>query len=227
MTRTGGGAPFVLLHGAFRGPWAWERVRPLLEASGHDVHTPDMSAPEATLASCIRTLADTLDDGNLSDIRLVGHSQGGFIARAASQYLAGAISELAYLDAPVPHHGQRAFDFRPAGTPEPAVRRGDTVPASPVAEGDDVSAEDAAWINERLVPQAVAISMEPVALDHPAALALPERFAFCSGTPPGYPCERTRVALDESATPYTLLHAAHDAPVTAPRDVARWLLGAL
>ena len=93
------------------------------------------------------------------------------------------------------------------------------------APGPGVSTAQAAWINERLVPQAAAVSMAPVRLDDPAALELPERYAFCSLTPPGYPCEATRAACDRSGIPYALLDAAHDAPVTAPDAVAAWLLG--
>lgn len=221
-----GGAPtpFVLVHGAFRGSWAWDFVRPRLEAAGHEVHTPDLSAPDATLSGCIGILEDLISGRGLDGLRLVGHSQGGFVARAASQCLAGAIGELAYLDAPVPAHGQRAFDFRPAGAPEPAVGWGDVVPPRPLSAGPGVTAAQAAWINERLVPQAAAVSMEPVRLDDPAALGLPERYAFCSLTPPGYPSQITRAACDRSGIPYTLLDAAHDAPVTAPDAVVAWLL---
>lgn len=220
----GARAPFVLVHGAFRGPWAWDFVRPRLESVGHEVHTPDLSAPDATLSGCIGILEDLIAGRGLARVRLVGHSQGGFVTRAASQRLAPYIAELAYLDAPVPAHGQRAFDFRPAGAPTPAVRWGEAVPPRPLAPGPGVSAAQAAWINERLVPQAAAVSMAPVQLDNPAALGLPERYAFCSLTPPGYPCEVTRAACDRSGIPYALLDVAHDAPVTAPDAVAAWLL---
>lgn len=102
---------------------------------------------------------------------------------------------------------------------------GDAVGPRPLAPSPGVSAAQAAWINERLVPQAAAVSMAPVRLDDPAALGLPERYAFCSLTPPGYPCQATRAACDRSGIPYALLDAAHDAPVTAPDAVAAWLLG--
>ena len=222
---TGVPAPFVLVHGAFRGPWAWDFVRPRLEAAGHEVHTPDLSAPDATLSGCIGLLEDLISGRGLGGVRLVGHSQGGFVARAASQRLAPFIAELAYLDAPVPVHGQRAFDFRPASAPEPAARWGEAVPSRSLTAGLGVTAAQAAWINERLVPQAAAVSMEPVRLDDPAALGLPERYAFCSLTPTGYPSQITRTACDRSGIPYTLLDAAHDAPVTAPDAVVAWLLG--
>ena len=33
---------FVLVHGAFSGGWAWNKVIPLLENEGHTVFAPDM-----------------------------------------------------------------------------------------------------------------------------------------------------------------------------------------
>ena len=40
---------FVLVHGAFRGGWSWDRVAPLLRAEGHAVHAPTLSAAPAGL----------------------------------------------------------------------------------------------------------------------------------------------------------------------------------
>ena len=34
---------FVLLHGAWHGGWAWQRVTPLLRAAGHQVHAPTLT----------------------------------------------------------------------------------------------------------------------------------------------------------------------------------------
>ena len=35
-------ATFVLIHGAWHGSWCWDKVRPILEQSGHAVETPDL-----------------------------------------------------------------------------------------------------------------------------------------------------------------------------------------
>ena len=122
---------YVLVHGAFRGGWAWDRVRPILEAAGHRVFTPDLTAADATLGSYITDLVHLFEANQISDAVLVGHSQGGFIARAASEVLSDQLRSLVYLYAPVPRHGQTAFDFRPAGAPLPDVTRGDVIPPDP------------------------------------------------------------------------------------------------
>ena len=33
---------YVLIHGAFHGGWAWDRIAPLLEKEGHTVIAPDL-----------------------------------------------------------------------------------------------------------------------------------------------------------------------------------------
>ncbi len=76
---------FVLLHGAFRGGWAWDRVRPLLEAEGHRVFTPNLTAPDATLGSYIQQIVDLFDAEGITDAVLAGHSQGGFIVTRSSR----------------------------------------------------------------------------------------------------------------------------------------------
>jgi hypothetical protein len=51
--------------------------------------------------------------------------------------------------------------------------------------------------------------------------------AFCTGTPPGYPCHTTRDRMDRAGEPYRLIEAGHDAPITHPDAVAGWLLDEL
>jgi pimeloyl-ACP methyl ester carboxylesterase len=35
---------YILVHGACHAGWCWEKVKPLLEARGHKVLTPDLPA---------------------------------------------------------------------------------------------------------------------------------------------------------------------------------------
>ena len=213
---------FVLLHGAFRGGWSWTRVRPLLSAAGHDVHTPTIRA--GRLAEHVGAVRDYVSSRDLTDVVLCGHSQGGFIARAAAEVCAPRLRALAYLDAPVPRDGESPNDLaRLAGLDVPA-----TLPVVvepwPQQPGPGMSPADAAWITARLVPEPTVIAGDAVSLTDAAAAALPGHYAFCTLTPPSYPCTVTRRRLDAAGAPYTLLDAAHDAPVTAPTTVATWLL---
>lgn len=213
----------ILLHGAFRSPGIWGRVTPRLAAAGHDVVCPDLTSPDATLTSYIDTVVGAFDRHDLRDVILVGHSQGGFVARAASNRVADRVRGLVYLDAPVPRHGQMAFDFRPERTPLPEIPQSGVFEAPPATPNDFVTRDDAAFINSLLVPQAGAPSLERVVLDDPAALALDEHYAFFSETPSYFPCAITRAQLDRAGSEYTLLPGPHDAIVTNAADVAAFI----
>jgi len=106
---------FVLIHGAFRGGWAWDRVLPLLQQAGHVVFAPTLSnASDATLSSCANEVVAVIRDNDLHNVTLVGHSQGGVVAQAAAEIVAERIAGIVFLDAPVLHDGEAAIDVFPA-----------------------------------------------------------------------------------------------------------------
>ena len=220
---------FVLIHGAFRGGWAWQRVRPLLVAVGHDVHAPSLIGCGELTAYADRVtgldvwvdqIVALLEHEDLNDVVLVGHSQGGVITTAVGAHAPKRIGQLAYLDAAVPRPGERAVDLGPAASIELPPRE-TLVPARPLEVGGDLDAQTAAWASARLTPTPLAPSLDPL----PAPTAeVPTRYAFCSGTPQGYPSGTTRARLDADGTAYDVLDAGHDAPLTAPTAVAHWLM---
>jgi len=214
---------FVLVHGAFRGPWAWDRVRGLLETHGHNVVASDLTDPAATLTSYIETIVADVGQ-NEGDVVLVGHSQGGIFTRAATNIVASQIERLVFLDAPDPHDGEKGFDFRPAGSPAPEFAADHVIDPFPVRADEHLSEVDANWINARLVPQPVAPSMEPVRLDNPDARAVATTYAFFTETPPVFPCTITRQRLDEAELGYSLIEGPHDAIVSTPNAVAELLM---
>lgn len=233
-------ASFVLIHGAFRGGWCWRDVVPLLEAAGHDVYAPTLTgcepgmAPEDRPAVSLRTWADDVQelmtDGDLHEVVVVGHSQGGVVALAAAGVDATRIGRLVLLDAPVPEYGQSAADVLPA-----ELRAVMGPPPSPEAwldprpvGGEEWSdrAELAAWVNERLVPNPARPGYDAVELLDPAANDLPRSYLFCSRTPPMFPATVARAALEKSGVPFTVIEGAHDLPLLDPDTCAAALLAA-
>jgi pimeloyl-ACP methyl ester carboxylesterase len=219
---------FLLVHGAFRGGWAWSRVRPILLAAGHDVHAPSLAgAGERSayavdaLATWVDELVDLLSFEDLVDVVLVGHSQGGVVVREIATRVPQRLSRLVYLDAAVPDPGERAVDLGPA--PPDLPPRDTLVPARELQAAGDLDAATAAWMNARLTPTPFAPSLDPVSDDLPG---VPATYAFCTGTPDTYPSATTRRRLDERGTDYVLIEAGHDAPLTRPHAVAELLLGA-
>lgn len=218
---------FLLVHGAFRGGWAWSRVRPLLVAAGHDVHAPSLIgagehagriAEVTSLTVWVDQVATLIELEDLRDVVLVGHSQGALVTTAVAARLPDRIGLLLHLDGAVPSPGQCAADLLPSTGARPP--RGASVPAPPV----DRSAYGepwAEWVEARLCDSPVGPALDPM----PALPAsVREEFAFCARTPAGYPSEATRARVVADGRRIHLVDSDHDAPLTAPAEVARLLM---
>jgi pimeloyl-ACP methyl ester carboxylesterase len=197
------------------------------------VATPDVVAADALasraairLGDLIRPIVVAVDRVSAdtdAPVALAGHSLGGFLARVAAEDCADRLSELVYLDAPVPADGDRAYGFPGRDAPPPGLPPDAWVEAPPVTESEYLSAPDAAWINERLRPEPVAPSTEAVRLVSEAAAVVPTRYLFFTATPEFMPCTVTRERLDAEGVSYDRIDAGHDGIVTAPTEVAAWL----
>lgn len=210
---------FVLVHGAFRGGWSWDRVAPLLRAAGHEVQAPTLSASPAGLDTWVDEIGSLVAS---EDVVLVGHSQGGVVVREVA--VRESVSHVVYLDAAVPDPGERAVDVAPAAPDLSLLPPRDTViPPRTLTAGGDLDEATAAWMNERLLPTPFAPSLDRASLGEPVA---PTTYLFCTETPATYPCATTRSRLDERGTPYRWVEAGHDAPLTRPDAVAELLLEA-
>lgn len=207
---------FVLVHGAFRGGWAWDRVAPLLRAAGHEVHAPTL-ADDAT--SLDRWVEAVLPYAAGDDVVLVGHSQGGVVVREVALRI--PVRAVVYVDAAVPDPGERAVDLGASPTQLPP--RETVVPPRPLEPAGDLDAATATWMNERLAPVPLAPSLDPASPGEPTAATT---YVFCTDTPAAYPCGTTRSRLDERGIPYAWIEAGHDAPLTRPEAVAEHLLAA-
>ena len=77
---------FVLVAGAWLGAWCWQDVTRALRVHGNDVYTVTLTGlgervhlarPETDLETHIADVVNLLDDEDLADVTLVGHSYGG------------------------------------------------------------------------------------------------------------------------------------------------------
>ena len=94
--------PVVLVHGAWHGAWAWERVLPLLTSAGVECFALDLpghgedQGPFGDLHADVARVRETLDELN-GDVVLVGHSYGGAVITEAG--LHPAVQHLVYIAA--------------------------------------------------------------------------------------------------------------------------------
>lgn len=189
-------ATFMLVHGAAHGGWCWEKVRPLLEANGHRVCSPDLpgmgkdDTPPAnvTLADNVEKLSRLLDKMD-EPVVLVGHSLGGITISALAEARRRKLKALVYLCAILPQSGKTGRDMSnldpsamwrlsrqvsPDGLTYTFAR--DRVPG---LFYEDVSPEDRYRAMERLRPQPLAISTTPVTLTEERFGSVPRWYIEC------------------------------------------------
>lgn len=224
---------FVLIHGAFRGGWAWQKVRRLLMQDGFEVFAPSLTgagerahllSPEITLDTWVQDVVNLLNYEDLENVILVGHSQGGIVIHAVAEAVTERIKQLVFIDAPVLRDGECAIDAIPEDV---RAKFGETPPNSLIPPirlqaNEHFSEEDIAWINQRLTPVPTNPSMEQIRIAR--SENIPHRYVFCSQTPPFYPSSFTRQRFDADGTQYDLLDAPHDSIWTHPELVAELLI---
>jgi pimeloyl-ACP methyl ester carboxylesterase len=231
-------ATFVLVHGAWHGSWCWKRVRPALQALGHEVFTPTLTgvgershllSPGVNLETHIDDVVNVIVWEDLSHVVLCGHSYGGAVISGVADRVAERIGALVYLDAFVLEDGQSIHDTLPAAHRDLQVdlaqKVGDGWKVPPIpGEVFNVNPADRAWVDSQCTMQPLATFQQPLKLR--AALHAPIRTTFILATgfhdspfPPHY--ERARVKGWATAT----IDSGHDVMLDRPEELTAVLAG--
>jgi pimeloyl-ACP methyl ester carboxylesterase len=111
---------YVLVHGAWHTGEQLEPVAQFLRAQGHTVHCPTLAGnrpgddrSKIGLSEAAQSLAAYLEEKNLSEVRLVGHSYGGMVISQATGTVLKRIRRLVYWNAFVPLDGECLNDMIP------------------------------------------------------------------------------------------------------------------
>jgi pimeloyl-ACP methyl ester carboxylesterase len=160
----------VLLHGAWHGPWCWDKLRVALHTSGWETTAPRLRSvpltatrPTAGLHDDVAALLDHVEhiDG---PVALVAHSYAGMPATELAAMHPDKVSQLIYVAAYVPTAGDSLFSIHGMAIPED-VTGTVPVPDDPItmfyADVDRATASAAA---ARLKPQSLRSWTERV--DH-------------------------------------------------------------
>jgi pimeloyl-ACP methyl ester carboxylesterase len=221
----------VLVHGAFRGGWAWQPVIDELATRGVRAVAPDLPNAGANhrpdhevvdLPMATRALRAVVED--CAPTALVGHSQGGLVVRSllADPDAVDLLTAVGYLDGAVPEDGQCAAAlFGGSGDAPPDVRAALIAPSPP---DDCLPRPLRALVRQHTTPQHGAMAFDPVG---PCAFTGRVAWAFATKTPGNYPSAAVRTRLERGGIAFVDLDGCHDLPLHQPDVVADWIVGSV
>jgi len=235
-------ATFVLVHGAWHGGWCWQKVIPFLEAAGHEVYAPTLTglaeraselSPEVGLDTHIQDIVGELQEKNLHDIVLVGHSYGAIVITGVVDQVPERIAHLVYLDTFVPRDGESMADVSPVVIGllrKQAQSHGDGYKVASRGTYGVTTEPDRSWVLKSVTPQPLKTFEQPLHLKNPAIVeAVPRTHIDCTGS--GFFFSFMRRLLARRALPPTeagwrlrQLPTGHCAMITMPRELADVLL---
>ncbi|SDE11839.1 Pimeloyl-ACP methyl ester carboxylesterase [Dyadobacter soli] len=104
---------YVLVHGAWQAPYAWESVKSGLESQGNKVvivelpgHGNDQTPPEKITLDTYKEKVIAALSAMDGKVILAGHSLGGMIISSVAESVPGKIEKLVYIAAYLPASGQ-------------------------------------------------------------------------------------------------------------------------
>jgi pimeloyl-ACP methyl ester carboxylesterase len=236
-------ATYLLVHGAWHSGRAWDRVVPLLEAAGHRALAPSLTGygdqahllgPEVGLETHVADVVSLIEDEDLTDVVLVGHSYAGLVVSSVANAVPGRIAHLVYLDAMVPEDGETAVDVMPVNQHAVDAARNSAdgwrvppLPELPAPHGlfGVTDPADVAWLRTMLSDMSVLCLEQPVHLDNPVARAIPRTHIQNTVTPAAI-VRRPVPAVQPNGEPSQVweLPTGHDCMITMPAELTELLL---
>ncbi|HEX6449450.1 MAG TPA: alpha/beta fold hydrolase [Trebonia sp.] len=197
---------FVLVHGSWHDGSLWTDVAGHLEKLGHEVHSPTMAghgtrvSRDVTHDDCVESITDYINDHELADFVLVGHSFGGSVIARVAERLPDRVRRLVFLNAFVPANGTSVLDNAPPAYQELfpilAEQSSDNTVMLPFEVWRDAFIGDADLARAQetygmLTPEPLGPTVEKLDLtEFYTRTAVPRSYVLCdedSGLPPGDP----------------------------------------
>ena len=186
---------YVLVHGAWHTGAEIEVVADGLRAAGHTAYCPTLAGnnpgddrASTTLEDAIASAVRYIEEKNLTEVRLAGHSYGGMVISGVADRIAPRLKRLVYINAFVPLDGESLNDM----VPPPYVAMFDAVAAANTnavtlpfeiwreafINDADLATAQAAY--EKLNPHPYRTFTDKIRLRQPlAALALGKSYVNC------------------------------------------------
>ncbi len=205
-------ATFVLMHGGGMGGWTWKFVRELLESKGHRVLTPTFTGfgerihligRDVGNSTHVTDIVNVLHYEDLSDVILVAHSYAGTVAPGVVAQAGERIARVIYLDAIVPHAGERIASLLGFASEEDMAGLDALLDSGEGPIGSGVHEQQRAMAKEN--PHLMDRDREQWLLDH---LSDQPMRATCCIIPVG--AESISKPVDYVAAQHTIMTAMHD-----------------
>ncbi|WP_433061199.1 alpha/beta fold hydrolase [Dactylosporangium sp. CS-033363] len=160
-------ATFVLIPGGWHGGWAYSAVADALRSRGH---TPvpvtltgvgdraHLAQPAVNLDTHIADVLAVIEQSDLRDVILVGHSYGGMVVSGVADRAPERVAGLVYVDAYVPNDGDSCWTLT-----TDAFRA--TFAAG--ASGDGYSVQPPPRLDPRATAHPLASLLQGIRLRHP------------------------------------------------------------
>jgi pimeloyl-ACP methyl ester carboxylesterase len=231
---------FLLLHGAMRGSWLWDKLVPLLEKGGdraiaYDLPGHGKRASERTgvnMSVYINDVLSSIKRLNLADIILVGHSMSGIIISKVAEEIPERIRHLVYLAAVVPQDGDALIDLLTKERQE-SLRKLEGKATELFGPLDalrpnyftDLDGSDKDFYLKQLTPQPLAVFFEKISLKRFSGLKTPRTYIM-GLRDKALPPELTQGFAGRLGVKPVKIDAGHDMMVVRPQEVADAILRA-
>lgn len=219
---------FVLVHGAWHGGWAWNRVTPLLQDTGAHIITPDLTLDgDVGLETHVDEVVAALDAVSTDRTTvLVGHSYAGLVIRQAADRRPERVAHLVLIEGWAGADGTSMITLAPTwfvDAVHAAAQANDDdrlIPAPKPAAFGINNPDDAAWLQQRLRPHPLRTFAEPTRLSR-AVDRIPGTGIYCRPQTLPFADIAQRLGYHLAA-----LDGPHDVMLTHPELLAQELLTA-
>jgi len=231
-------ANYLLIHGAMRGAWLWDKLMPLLmkgggnpiaiDLPGHGDRKADSSW--VTMSNYISDVIDFIRKENLKDLVLVGHSMSGIVISKVAEEIPERIKHLVYPAAVVPKDNEALIDLLTKERQETLQKLhgkvkevfGTLEQLGPMYFTDQ-EGEEKEFYMKQLTPQPLAPFFEKIHFNQFPKIDTPKTYIL-GLRDKSLPPELTRKFAERLEVTPVEIDAGHDMMVSRPDEVAKVLL---
>ncbi len=226
---------YVLVHGAWHGGWCWRRVADILERAGHKVYTPTLTglgershllSGDINLDTHIGDVVDLFEREGIEDAVLCGHSYGSWVISGAVERVLARVASIVFVDCFMPADGQSGIETAPPearASIDLALKNGAISRPAPSAEALQVNAKDRAWVDARLTPQPIGVSLQKIRLTGARERVARKAYVRAASSPDPL-CDRFFAEAEAKSWRTYRVRSGHDVMIDNPKRLAEILL---